>query len=148
MTTKTDFTEDEWKTVLEGPPSAGMVVSMAAKGGTFKEPMAMTKAYADARSQHGASELLDEIVTANPKVDHTIYHSHEEANERGLQHVRDAVSVLEHKATPVEVEGYRKFVITLSNKVAAAHKEAGVTVNAAEADAIEAITVALHPTGT
>jgi hypothetical protein len=29
MTTKADFTEEEWKQVLEGPTSAGMIVTTA-----------------------------------------------------------------------------------------------------------------------
>ena len=72
MTGKTDFTEDEWNSVLEGPPSAGMIMVMAQRGGTFREEtFAIGKAYAEARKQHGASQLLDEIVMAKPEVDHT-----------------------------------------------------------------------------
>ena len=37
MTTQADFTDDEWKTVLQGPTSAGMIVITAEKGGTFRE---------------------------------------------------------------------------------------------------------------
>lgn len=40
-------------------------------GGMFRETVAMSKAYAEARAQHGDSELLDEIVTAKPQVDQT-----------------------------------------------------------------------------
>src|SRR5215471_18682172 len=83
MTTKAAFTPEEWQVVLEGPPSAGMIVITAAHGGTFRETIAMSKAYVDARAQHGASELLDEVVAANPKIDHTRYHSPEELREGG-----------------------------------------------------------------
>ena len=64
--------------VLEGPPSAGLIVITAAKGGMFRETWAMSKAYAEARRQHGASELLDAIVAAKPEMDHTRYHTPEE----------------------------------------------------------------------
>src|SRR5437660_5894908 len=63
MTTKADFTEQEWDAVLEGPPSAGMLVVTASRGGTFRETFAIGRACAEARKQHGASELLDEIVS-------------------------------------------------------------------------------------
>ena len=62
MTGKTDFTEEEWQLVLKGPPSAGMIVVTAQRGGTFRETIAIGKAYVEARQQHGESELLDEIV--------------------------------------------------------------------------------------
>ncbi len=75
MTGKADFTPDEWHTVLEAPPSAGLIVMTAQRGGTFRESFAMGKAYAEARQQHGASQLLDEIVEARPERDHTRYHS-------------------------------------------------------------------------
>ena len=62
MTGKADFTQEEWKVVLEGPPSAGMIVLTAQRGGTIRESVAMARAYAEARQQHGESQLLDEIV--------------------------------------------------------------------------------------
>jgi hypothetical protein len=143
MTGKADFTEEEWKTVLEGPPSAGLIVVTAQHGGTFKEMYAMAKAYAEARQMHGESQLLDEIVSAKPHADHTRYHSYEELKEHGLQHLRDAVALLESKASPEEVDGYRRFVLTLSDKVANAHREGGVAVSDAERAAIGDISTAL-----
>ena len=67
MTTKAAFSPEEWTVVLEGPSTAGMIVITAAHGGTFRETVAMAKAYTEARAQHGESELLDEIVAAKPK---------------------------------------------------------------------------------
>jgi hypothetical protein len=147
MTTKSAFSPEEWKVVLEGPPSAGLIVITAARGGTFRETYAMSKAYTEARAQHGESELLDEIVAAKPETDHTRYHSPEELRKSGLEHIRDAVALVESKAAAEELEEYRRFVLTLANKVAAAHKEEGQTVSPAETEAIQAITAALGPTG-
>ncbi|HUL26631.1 MAG TPA: hypothetical protein VLW44_12775 [Streptosporangiaceae bacterium] len=143
MTTKAAFTPEEWKTVLEGPPSAGMIVITAASGGMFRETVAMSKAYTEARAQHGASELLDEIVSAKPAMDHTRYHSPEELRDSGLQHLRSAVTLLEGKATPEELDGYRQFVLTLADKVAAAHREGGQDVSPAEEQAIQQVAAAL-----
>jgi hypothetical protein len=147
MTTKAAFSAEEWEVVLEGPPAAGLMVITAAHGGTFRETIAMSKAYAEARAEHGDSELLDEIVSANPKVDHTRYHSPEELREGGLGHLRDAMALLGSKATAAERDDYRRFVISLANKVAAAHREHGQSVSPAEEQAIEQITAALGATG-
>jgi hypothetical protein len=143
MTTKAAFSPDEWKVVLEGPPTAGMIVVTAARGGMFRETIAMSKAYTEARAEHGESELLDEIVAAKPHVDHTRYHSAEELRDNGLQHLRDAVALVQSKATAQESDDYQRFVLTLANKVAAAHKEGGQSVSPAEAEAIQQITAAL-----
>ena len=143
MTTKAAFSPEEWTTVLAGPPSAGMIVVTAASGGTFRETLAMSKAYVEARQLHGQSELLDEIVAAKPKADHTRYHSVDELRDNGLQHLRDAVALLESKATAEEADGYRRFVIAVATKVAAAHREDGQDVSPAETVAIQQITAAL-----
>src|SRR3954452_11696846 len=103
MTGKADFTEEEWKQVLEGPPSAGLIVIASDRGGSIRETFSMAKAYTEARKQHGESELLDEITAAKPETDHTRYHSHEELREGSLKHIRDAVELLKAKATPEEV---------------------------------------------
>ena len=143
MTTKSAFSAEEWKVVLEGPPAAGMIVVTAAHGGTFRETIAMAKAYTEARAEHGDSELLDEIVATKPKVDRTRYHSAEELRDNGLAHLRSAAALLESKASPGELSDYRRFVVSLAGKVAAAHREHGQAVSPAEAEAIQQITEAL-----
>ena len=146
MTGKADFTEDEWKLVLEAPPSAGLIVVTAQKGGSFRETIAIAKAYAEARKEHGASELLDDIVSAKPEIDHTRYHSQAELNEHALQHLKDSVALLESKATPQEVDDYRRFVRMLAERVASAHREDGVDVSGPEKTAIDQISASLGAT--
>ena len=146
MTTKSDFSAEEWQLILEAPPSAGLIVVTAQRGGTFRETIAMAKAYTEARQQHGESELLDEIVSAKPQRDHTHYHSPDELKQHGLQHLRDSVEVLERKATPTEIEEYRQFIVTLAHEVAAAHREQGQDVTESEQAAIADITAALKAT--
>lgn len=144
MTGSKDFSEQEWETVLEGPTSAGLIVSSAERGGTFREVFAMAKAFTEARQEHGDSELLDEIVNHKPKMDKTRSHSPEELREHGLGVIREAVSLVEGKATTAELGDYRQFVVTLANKVAGAKTEGdGDGPSEAEAAAIAAISEAL-----
>jgi hypothetical protein len=146
MTAKTDFTPEEWELVLEGPPSAALLVITAQRGGTLRETITMAKTYAEARQLHGQSELLDEIVAAKPAIDHTRYHSFEETKEHALAHLRDAVAVLEAKADDQELEDYKRFIVNLANNVASSHQERGQSgpISDAEREAIAAITEALH----
>jgi hypothetical protein len=144
MTTREAFAPEEWRTVLEGPPTAGMIVVMASSGGMFRETFAMSKAYGEAREAHGQSELLDEIVSARPKTDHGKYSSREELRDDGLRRLGAAVALLEQKATPDEVEGYRRFILAVADKVAQAHRENDQTVSPAEAKALDQIAEAVR----
>jgi hypothetical protein len=123
MTGKADFSEEEWKQILEAPPSAGLIVIASDRGGSIRESFSMAKAYTEARKEHGESELLDEIASAKPEMDHTRFHSPEELKEHSLQHLRDAIALLKGKASDEEVEEYRKFIVGLANRVAEARKE-------------------------
>jgi hypothetical protein len=148
MTGKADFTDEEWEVILGAPPLAGLMVLTAAHGGTFRESLAVGKAYGEARQQHGASQLLDEVVGSKPKVDHTRFGSVDELNQHALARLREAVEPLERKATPDEVEDYRAFVTTLAEKVANAHREEGVAVSESERAAMDEIASALGSGGT
>ena len=144
MTAKGDFEAEEWKEILQGPPTAGMIVLTAESGGTFRETFALARAYTDARKQHGESQLLDELVSAKPEFDRHRYGSTEELHDKGLQAIGSAVSLLRAKATPEETEAYGKFVLTVASNVAAAHKEHGQQVSPKEQAALDEVRARLE----
>ena len=146
MTGKADFSAEEWETLTEAPATAGLVVITAQRGGVFRETLAIAKAYTEARQKHGQSTLLDELVASKPRMDRTRYHSPEELRQASLGHLRDAIGVLESKATPAEVSEFRQFVVTVAERVAHAHREDGVDVSPAEQAAIQEMTDALGQT--
>jgi hypothetical protein len=123
MTGKADYTEEEWKLLREAPTSAGMLVIEADRGGAIRETFSMAKAYTAARGQHGSSQLLDDIVSEKPEVDRTRFQSVEDLRSSLLQHIRDAVGLVQDKATPEELEEYRRFVVNVGNRVAEARRE-------------------------
>ena len=145
MTGKADFTEEEWELLCEGPPTAGIVALSASSGGSFRESWAIAKVYAEARKERGTSDLLDDLVADKPKTKR--YGSAEEAVSEGLGRLREAVAVLEQKASPGEVAGYKHFTLDVAGRAAAAHKEKGqlAGVSAAEREAIEKIAASLNP---
>ena len=132
MSLKSDFDGAEWDLVAEGPVTAGMIVLTADSGGTFRETLALARAYTDARKEHGQSELLDEIVSAKPEFDRHRYKTKEELHDQGLQRIADAVALLGQKATADEVGDYKEFVVSLASTVASAHKEHGQQISPAE----------------
>lgn len=153
MTEKADFNAEEWSRVLEAPPLAGLLVVTAQRGGTMRETIAMGKAYAEAREQHGTSTLLDAIVADQPHVEPAKYGSPEELKQAVLDRIRDAIELLEEKATPEEVDDYKKFIVGLADRAAHAHKSGGFLgiggeeVSEAERAAMDEINAAVDSPG-
>ncbi len=143
MTGKADFTEQEWETVLEAPTSAGLIVTTAQRGGSIRESFSLAKAYAEARTATGASDLMDEIAQSKPKVDRARQGSVEELREHHLDIIREAASLLAAKASPEELEDYRRFTLGLAERVARAKEEGDQPVSDAERAGIDEISVAL-----
>ena len=143
MTSKSDFTEEEWDLVLEGPPAAGLLVSSAERGGTIREAFSIAKVYAEARKRQGSSELLDAIVSAKPEIDRARHSSPEELKQHSLERLGGAVALLQTKAEPKEVEDYRGFVVSVAEHTAGAKKEGDEPASEAERAAIAEIAAAV-----
>jgi hypothetical protein len=124
MTGKSDFNAEEWDKLVQAPALAALRVIAADRGGTLRESLSLARAYAEAR-QRGGSELLDAIVSSPPALDPSATRTPEQLTEQADQALRDAIGLLERKATPDEVEDYRRFVLAVADTVAHAHKEGG-----------------------
>jgi hypothetical protein len=123
MTAKSDFTPQEWETVLEGPTAAGLMIAASQRGGTFRESYSIAKAYTDARREHGASQLLDDIVGEKPKVERPHVHSVDELKQQSLEQLRQGLALVQQKGTPEDADQYKQFVVGLAARVAEAHRE-------------------------
>ena len=122
MTTKSEFNADEWERVARAPALAGAMVALADRGGTFRESLALGKAYAAAKRDDGGSELLQQLVASPPSLDPQAVGQPDEIPGQ----IREAIRTVEGKATPEEAEEYRQFILRLADVVAHAHKEGGV----------------------
>ena len=120
MTTKADFNADEWERLAQAPAFAGLMVILGDRGGSFRESIAIGKAYAAAR-RDGGSELLEQVVASPPHVDQKSI-TPDQLPER----IREAIRIVGEKATPEEAEEYRQFILRVADAVAHAHKEGGV----------------------
>jgi hypothetical protein len=152
MTRKADFNAEEWSTVVDGPLYAGMRVASADRGGTLREGLAMGRVYQDARSRQGASELLDEFVKSPPTIDaDRLRNAGGDIGAVASERLRAAIGIVDAKATPAEVDDYKRFVMTVAQAVASAHKEGGFLgiggkeISDAENQALDEISAALGP---
>ena len=125
MTKKAEFNAEEWSTVVEGPPVAGMIVVAAEHGGTLRESMRIGRAYDEARQAHIGPELVGELLDSPPEVDPRGYTDATDLRNRGLQQLRDAIATLEGRASEDEIDAYRGFVLGIAERVAHAHKTGG-----------------------
>ena len=124
MTTKAAFNADEWSTVTTAPALTAMGVAMADRGGTLRESVSMARAYAEARRDE-SGELVREVVSTPPAIDPSGMRSPGDVAREGADRLREAVTLLEQKATPDELADYRRFVIAVAETVAGAHREGG-----------------------
>ena len=122
MTTKSEFNAEEWERVARAPALAGVMVALADRGGSFRESLALGKAYAAAKRDGSGSELLKELVGSPPSLDRESAGQPDQIPEQ----IREAVRIVEEKATTEETEEYRQFILRLADVVAHAHKEGGV----------------------
>ena len=150
MTRKAKFNAEEWTTVVDGPLYAGMRVISADRGGTLRESLAMSRVYQAAREQHGASELLDELITSPPSIDPArLGAAGQNLAAVTREELGKAIAILESKATPSEIDDYKRFTMTVAQAVASAHKEGGFLgiggkqVSEAETQALDEISSAL-----
>jgi hypothetical protein len=152
MTRKADFNAEEWSTVVDAPLYAGMRVVNADRGGTLRETVAMGRVYQAAREHHGESDLLDELVSSPPSIDaNKVREAGGDIAAIATGKLRQAIGILGEKATPAEVDAYKRFVMTVAQAVASAHKEGGFLgiggkqISEAENQALDEISSALGP---
>jgi hypothetical protein len=123
MTTKAAFNAEEWTMLVSAPALTALLVIAADKGGTVRETLAMSKAYAAAREQeHGP--LLKEILATPPSVGPAPRNADDLRREAPAM-LRRAIAILERLATDDEVVAYKRFVFGVADAVARAHREGG-----------------------
>lgn len=137
MAQKSDFTEEEWKSLRKGVTGAGMLVSIGHKDFTdsFGEANAMAKQLVAERAS--ASQLVREL-TAGHGTGFGMFTSPTEVETETMASLKASVALLAEKA-PDELEAYRGLVLDVANAVA----EAKGGVQPEETAAIERITAAL-----
>ena len=133
MTTKADFTDEEWVRLERAPMVAGMAITLADPGGPIevvKESMAAMKTATDAPA--GAGELVEEVaksVTEKMQKRQSPLGDFKPrgalAGEEILEELRAANDLVAKKATPEEAAAFREWLLTAAKRTADAAKEGG-----------------------
>jgi hypothetical protein len=144
MTTKADFNAEEWSVVVGAPLLAAMMVIAAERGGSVRESVAVARAYGEAKEQHDG-EFMSALLSTPPAASANRPATREEVHDAATAQLREAVAILERVGTADEVVEYKRFVFSLAESVAGAHKEGGflgiggTPVSAAEQAALDEI---------
>jgi hypothetical protein len=133
MTTKSDFTEEEWVRVRRAPFVAGMAISLADPGGPIemaKESMATVKTATNppTREQLLADVALDiQSMTQqrqNPLSDFKVTDAGQ-AGQQILDELRAVKDLVAAKAAPEETSAFGQWLLATAQAAADAAKEGG-----------------------
>jgi len=133
MTTKADFTDEEWATVLRSPIVAGMAITLADPGGPIevvKETSAVLKFVTGEGEQRDdlVGEVAREIRSlaqerTNPVGDFKPRGA--PAGKQVVDEISRAGEIVTAKGTPEEAEAFRAWILECAQRAADAAKEGG-----------------------
>jgi hypothetical protein len=146
MTTKADYTAEEWELLTRGPFVAAMAVVAASPSGpigVIKELSAVGRVLQEA-SQSGETNALINALVSDVKAGYRPSgtteqgQQPEEIKDLALKTCQEVVALLARKAPAPEAEGFKRWLLMAAQQAAEASKEGGflgiggVRVSAAE----------------
>ncbi|MDQ3722686.1 MAG: hypothetical protein M3376_06385 [Actinomycetota bacterium] len=124
MTGKAEFNAEEWSVVVGAPLLSAIMVVAADRGGSVRESVAGARAYGEAREQH-AGEFMSALLATPPAAATKQPVKREELHAEAIAGLREAIAILERVGTEDEVVEFKRFVFSLAEGVAHAHREGG-----------------------
>jgi hypothetical protein len=160
MSTKNDYSADQWKAISGAPVAAGLYITLSDASGPIgiaKEAMAVGKAITESASGNAPDivKALGESVKAAggrpevPDVPKTDRAQMKVALIGSLQNAIDAVAA----KSPSEADAFKRWLLSVASKVAHASKEGGflgiggIEVSTEEQEALNQLASALGSTG-
>jgi hypothetical protein len=135
MTTKADFTDDEWSRLERAPMIAGMAISLADPGGPIeavKETMATLKTVTEVAQSGAGGELVGAVARSFAEKAKKRESPMGDFKPRGamagqeiLEELRAVNDLVTQKATPEEASAFREWLLTAAKRAADAAKEGG-----------------------
>jgi hypothetical protein len=132
MTTKHDFTTDEWNLLLEAPVHATSYIMTADMSilGAIREMRALDKFFTQASPPESAVELINSLLPdlqarsknkEKPAPSKT--EEDQDPREPARQGLKQTAALVEAKCSPEEASGFKQWLINLARAIASADKE-------------------------
>ena len=129
MTSKTDFTDEEWVRVRRAPLVAGVAISLADPGGPIEIAKETTATLRSATLPPSQEELLAAVALDVQAMTQHRQNPLGDFKPRGgqqvLEELRAVNEIVTAKATPEEAEAFRAWLLTAAQAAADAGKEGG-----------------------
>jgi hypothetical protein len=134
MARKTDFTPEEWKTIVAAAPMVGLAVTCTSPNGPWgvmKEMLSMGMAMAEMLQKGSSNPLIADLAAdlkarlTKPEPPKGIKDP-ELCKEMALQHVRAVNELLDRKVQGEEGDEFKKWLLTVARRVAEAANEGGI----------------------
>lgn len=137
MTSKSDYTPEEWQLLLNVPPMVGTAVMVAGRSGlgSLKEAVALANGILAAKSEYEDNRLIQALNDARVKDGERSDVERMSSPYKGKQpdEIRaiavemcaDVAQLLDEKSAPDESAGFKEWSLTVGEKVANAAKEGG-----------------------
>jgi hypothetical protein len=135
MSVKDNFTHDEWKSLLKAPMLVSYSVAGAAPSNQedfVREMAAAAEGVIEGEHRVSKDSLLGAVIAdivANAEDERrgqTEKLSLDEVKDRALETCRAVAAMLETEVSPEEAYEYKRWVLVVAEKVAAAAKEGGI----------------------
>jgi hypothetical protein len=132
MSTKNDYSAEEWKSISAAPVAAGLLITLSDASGPIgiaKEAIAVGKAISDSAVGDAPEvvKALAETVKSGggrPELPDVPHDDRAKTKEALLGVIKTAVRALQTKSH-AEVESYKAWLVSVAAKVAQASKEGG-----------------------
>jgi hypothetical protein len=129
MTTKTDFTDEEWTRVLRAPFVAGMAISLADPGGPIemsKETMTTMKSATNPPTREQLlTEIALDIQSMTQQRQNPISGYKPQAAREILDELGSVSEIVSSKATAEEAAAFKQWLLATAQAAADAAKEGG-----------------------
>jgi hypothetical protein len=157
MTTKSDFTEEEWARIRRAPLVAGMAISLADPGGPIELAKETTASLKSATNPPSREQLLTDIALdiqsmaqerQNPLTDFKPT-SGSDPRQQILEELRSVSEIVNSKAATDETAAFKEWLLTSAQAAADAAKEGGFLgfgaeqVSQGEKDMLEQVRIAI-----
>ena len=129
MTSKKDFTDEEWARVRRAPLVAGVAISLADPGGPIEIAKETTATLRSATLPPSQEELLAAVALDVQAMTQHRQNPLGDFKPRGgqqvLEELRGVNEIVTAKATPEEAEAFRRWLVAAAQAAADAAKEGG-----------------------
>lgn len=137
MSVKDKFSKEEWLKIMNGPSRAGAAIVAASPSGItglIAEAQAIAHSVRGNVSKEGRSALMEamaaDLLGTPPQPDEHMKNDDqvknmEEAKNKSIEGVRQAMWLVKSKLSPDETSDYQKMLIQVVEKTAEAAKEGG-----------------------